>query len=111
MLKFCLENTYFFFQGKYYKQVHGTAMGSQISPIVANLFMEEFESKAISTITNPPRLWLRYVDDKGVIQQVEYSQQFVHHINSIDYHIQFTKEIPSSHGSIQFLDTLVLPRT
>ena len=36
----------------YYKQAHGTAMGSPISPIVANLFMEESETKAINTASN-----------------------------------------------------------
>ena len=40
LLEFCLKNTYFLFQGKYYEQVHGAAMGSTISPLIANLFME-----------------------------------------------------------------------
>ena len=39
MLEFCLRTTYFTFQGKMYEQVKGAAMGSPISPIVANLFM------------------------------------------------------------------------
>ena len=34
--------TYFLFQGKYYEEVHGAAMGSPISPLIANLFMEEW---------------------------------------------------------------------
>ena len=29
-------------QGKYYEQVHGAAMGSPISLLVVNIFMEEF---------------------------------------------------------------------
>ena len=33
----------YLFQDKYSEQVHSTAMGSPMSPIVANLFMEEFE--------------------------------------------------------------------
>ena len=39
LLEFCLNSTYFTFQGKFYEQVDGTAGGSPISPIVANLFM------------------------------------------------------------------------
>ena len=53
-LEFCLKNTYFFFQGKYYKQVHGAAMGSPISALIANLFMEEFEVKAINCAPHSP---------------------------------------------------------
>ena len=45
LLEFCLKNTYFLFQDKCYEQVHSSVMSSPTSPIVANLFMEEFESK------------------------------------------------------------------
>ena len=40
LLEFCLKNTYFSFQGLFYEQVEGAAMGSPVSPIVANLYME-----------------------------------------------------------------------
>ena len=53
LLEFCLKNTYFLFQGKYYEQVHGAAMGSPISPLIANLFMEEFEAKALQSAPHP----------------------------------------------------------
>ena len=53
LLEFCLTNTYFLFQGKYYEQVQGAAMGSPISPLIANIFMEEFEVKAHSSIPHP----------------------------------------------------------
>ena len=53
LLEFCLHNTYFSFQGKFYEQVEGAAMGSPVSPIVANLYMEYFEQKALSTVTHP----------------------------------------------------------
>ena len=106
LLEFCLTNTYFLFQGKYYEQVQFAAMGSPISPLIANLFMEEFEVKILSTCPHPPSLWLRFVDDTFVITRTEHSQALLQHINSQDPHIQFTVE-PTQQGSLPFLDTLV----
>ena len=54
LLEFCLKNTYFSFQGQFYEQVEGAAMGSPVSPIVANLYMEYLEQKALRTAPNPP---------------------------------------------------------
>ena len=90
LLEFCLNNTDFLFQGKYYEQVHGAVMGCPISNLITNLFMEEFEVKALNSATHTPHLWLRYVDDTFVIQEAKYSQQLLQHINAQDPHIQFT---------------------
>ena len=81
-------------------------MGSPISPLIVNLFMEEFEIKALSTYPNPPSLWLRFVDDTFVINKAEHSQALLQHTNNQDPHIQFTVE-PTQQGSLPFLDTLV----
>ena len=40
------------FQGKYYEQVQGAAIGSPISPNVPNIFIEDYETKVINTSTN-----------------------------------------------------------
>ena len=63
LLGFCLHNTYFSFQNKFYEQVEGVPMGSLVSPIVANLYMQCFVRKALSSAINPPRAWYRSVDD------------------------------------------------
>ena len=63
LLQLCLEATYLAFEGKVYRQIHGTAMGSPVSVVVANLVMEDVEQEALSTFHTPPRFWRRYVDD------------------------------------------------
>ena len=55
---FCLHNTYFSFKEKFYEQVKGTTMGSPVSPIVANLYVEYFEQKALNNATHPPEYGL-----------------------------------------------------
>ena len=104
-LEFCLSHTYFLFQAKYYEQVQGAAMGSPISPLIANIFMEEFEVQALSSFPHPS-LWLRFVDDTFVINKAEHSQELLQHINNQDPYIQFTVE-PTQQDSLPFLDTLI----
>ena len=40
LLNFVLSNNYFVYNDSVYKQIHGCAMGSPVSPVVANLCME-----------------------------------------------------------------------
>ena len=109
LLEFCLKNTYFSFQCQFYEQVEGAAMGSPVSPIVANLYMEYLEQKALSTAPHPPKFWGRYVDDTFVIHKEDNKQGFLQHINSVDPAIRFTVEDNKEDGSIPFLDTIVKP--
>ena len=107
LLEFCLNNTCFIFQGRYHEQTEGAAMGSSLSPIIANLYMEAFDKEAISTAPQPPTFWRRFVDDTFVIIQKTKEDSFFNHINNIDDKIQFTKEASRSDGSMPFFDTLV----
>ena len=84
-------------------------MGSPVSPIVANLYMEHFERKALRSAVNP-QLWFRFVDDTWFIQQQAHKQALLDHINSIDPAIKFTVEGTQGNGAIPFLDTLVTPQ-
>ena len=127
LLRLCLKCTYFVFQGDYYLQIHGAAMGSPVSPIVCNLYMEDYEESALATAPYPPRIWKRYADDTITVNKREYSQDNCDHHNLVDpEHIKWTSE--AEHGvdsddegkeegtgselkgetAIAFLDTLVV---
>ena len=108
LLEFCLTNTYFSFQDQFFEQVEGTAMGSSVSPIVANLYMEYLEQNTLTTAP-PPRFWCRFVDDTFAIHKEVNKQDFLQHINSVDPAIKFTVEDNKEDGSISFLDTIVKP--
>ena len=53
-LNLCLDNTYLYFRGKFYRQIFSVAMRSPVSVIIANLVMENVEEGAMSTFLNPP---------------------------------------------------------
>ena len=91
-LEFCLVNTYFLFDGQFFEQTKGAAMGSPVSPIVANIYMEAFEDRAINTALHPPNIWKRYVDDTFVVQLMSQREEFFHHINQVDTSIKFTMQ-------------------
>ena len=109
-LEFCLKTTYFQFQGRFFEQLQGAAMASPISPIVTNLFMEDFEIKAINSAAVPSRIWKRFVDDTFVVIDSTRKEKFLKHVNNMDPHIQFTTEDAKPDGSLPFLDTIVLPQ-
>ena len=109
LLEFCLKNTYFKFNGEFYEQKEGAAMGSPISPIVANLFMEDLEIKAIRTSNTLPKIWRRFVDDTFTIIKKENRNNFLQHLNSIHPNIKFTCEEMKEDASMPFLDILITP--
>ena len=54
----------FIFNGLYYLQTKGCAMGTKCAPCYANIFMGYFEEQHIyPKITNIAHTYLRYIDD------------------------------------------------
>ncbi|KAI8507604.1 hypothetical protein Bbelb_149840 [Branchiostoma belcheri] len=111
LLSFIVTTTYFSFRGNIYQQKFGTAMGSPVSPVLANLFMEWLERQAIATapINCRPKLWKRYVDDIMEIVKKGVQQELTDHLNNTDPtgSIQFTHE-EEKDGTLPFLDTLMV---
>ena len=54
LLDFCLSATFLAYQGTYFQQTFGTAMGSPVSVTVANLVMEDVEERALASYPTLP---------------------------------------------------------
>ncbi|XP_072039137.1 uncharacterized protein [Amphiura filiformis] len=102
----CLKQ-YFIYNGDYYEQLHGAAMGLPLSPILCNIYMEDLEQRDIATAPHPPLWWFRYVDDTHCKLKKCHSQEFTDHLNSLDKDIKFTTE-GEENDSLAFLDTLTV---
>jgi len=63
LLYLCLTPIYFQYNGKHYKQLYGTAMGSPVSVVVAKIVMQNAEEQALVAYSETLPLWLRYIDD------------------------------------------------
>ena len=107
LIKLCTNHNYFQFNEKFYRQKFGISMGSPLSPVLANLFMEYFESQLLPSITPKPLMWLRYVDDVFLIwPENENFDVFYQKVNDLVPSIKFTTEWENNRN-LPFLDTRV----
>ena len=69
-------------------------MGSPVSHIVCNLYMEYFEQQALARARQPSRLWRHYVDDTYtiIIMTKAHAQEFTEYLNTVDADLKWTTE-------------------
>ena len=64
LFNFITCETYFLFKGKFYDQINGVAMGSPLAPVLANLFMRQYEKEWLRNYGGvSPSYYTRYVYD------------------------------------------------
>ena len=91
-----------------YQQKFGTAMGNPVAPIVANLFMEDLEHRALESAPDDLRLklWKQHVRDTLAVIRRGKVEEWSEHLNRMDStgSIKFTHE-EEIDNSIPFLDS------
>ena len=107
LLRLCLSSTNFYYNGTVYQQIFGTAMGSPVSVVVANIVMEHIEDNiALNMSPVPTIFWKRYVDGVLTAIPADRVDEMLAHINSINHNIQFTSEREGH--IISFLDVKIM---
>ncbi|CAM4891819.1 unnamed protein product [Rotaria socialis] len=85
LCRFVIQNNYFSYNGKYYHQVRGCAMGSPLTLTIANCYMFFFERDIVKQISNSNGFYIRYID--GIFITINWptqhlSKQSIDGINS-----------------------------
>ena len=107
-LNFSLDNSYFQYQDKFYKQTTGGPMGSPLTVALAEIRVTETEQLALETSSQPPKHYRHFVDDGfGHFINQQHANEFLQHINGLTNDLQYTIEHPSHDGSIPYLDVLI----
>ena len=104
LIRMILTMNSFIFNDEHFIQNNGTAMGTKMAPAFANLFMGDFERKALDNSPDKPYLWWRCIDDIFLIWTLgeEKLDKFITNLNSLHPTIKFTSE--RSTTSIPFVD-------
>jgi hypothetical protein len=101
--------SHFQFNGDFYDQVDGVAMGSPLGPLFANVFMSNFETKHVQEMKRLGlKRWKRYVDDVfATFNREEQSNQVLAFLNAQHANIKFTLE-KENNNQLPFLDISVI---
>ena len=108
LLIICTQKSHFQFNGNYYEQIDGVAMGSPLGPLFASFFMSSFERKHMPVLKTMGIIkWLRYVDDIfATMSDKHAAERALNYLNAQHPNIKFTIEHEEK-NRLPFLDTLV----
>ncbi|XP_024892886.1 uncharacterized protein LOC112468084 [Temnothorax curvispinosus] len=102
-----LSSTSFSFNGQIYEQIFGSPMGSPLSPILADMVMEDLETHCLQLLSFHISFFKRYVDDIFAIVPRSGIDELLRVFNSYHTRLKFTFEIEKN-NSLSFLDTIVI---
>ncbi len=109
LTEWILEHNYIEFGNTTYQQMYGTAMGTPVAVVFANLFLQQLEHIVRSKIPADqlPILFKRYIDDiMSLFKCKQHATQFITMYNSIVETIKLTHSVDSKEGI--FLDLIIV---
>ena len=74
-------------------------MGLPVSSVIANIYIEYFESLAIPSSPTLIKWWFTYIDDVHSVTRKDQVSQLQWYLNLTDPHIKFTIELPGTDGT------------
>ena len=91
LLEFATKDSHFLFDDKIYDQIDGVSMGSPLAPLLAEIFLQDFEEKHLDSFREKGIIyWRRYVDDTFVLIDAKVSPDYI------------CAELLKCHSSIKF---------
>uniref|UniRef100_A0A8D9BPX0 Reverse transcriptase domain-containing protein n=1 Tax=Cacopsylla melanoneura TaxID=428564 RepID=A0A8D9BPX0_9HEMI len=106
VLKFCLGTSYFSYNDVFYTQ-DSLAMGNPLSPIVADIVLDNLFDQILPEINSYCQLAIKYVDDTFLVVDETKIQYILDKFNSYHPNLQFTLE-EEQNLSLPFLDITVI---
>lgn len=107
VVKFVLDSTFFGFNNIIYQQTFGYPMGSHLSPLIADLVLQDLERNSLNSLKFVPPVQKRYVDDILIIAPRDQVEEVLNTFNSYHSRLQFTVEF-STDNRLNFLDVTLL---
>ncbi|VEL35619.1 unnamed protein product [Protopolystoma xenopodis] len=108
VINLTIRTTYFTTNGKISEQIFGPPMGSPLSPVLANVYMNKIEEN-FKMASLQPTVLMWYVDDYFALwsRGREKLEKFLKFVSQIDEKIQFTLEVEDGER-LPFLDVEVI---
>ena len=63
LIEFIRMKNNFVFEDEHCLQIQGTAMGTRMAPLYANIFMGILETRNMNDVLHKPSIWWRFIDD------------------------------------------------
>ncbi|CAF5111309.1 unnamed protein product [Rotaria sp. Silwood1] len=101
--RFVMQNNYFSYDGQFYHQIRGGAMGSPLTLTMANCYMFFYERDIVKQINNSNGLYFRYIDDIFIVINwpARHLLKQIDRWNHFDENIKLSENISSI---VDFLD-------